>query len=242
MAAADQRIPGARWTPFFFLLPFLFFLLLFWVIPLVGGVQMSLHANGLGHAEYVGFAHYKALANDERYVTALRNSFVYTLASIVVIVPLALWLAHLLRATFRRLRTVITFALLLPALTPPSVLAVLFLMVFHGKNGLLNQLFVMPLGLLGLGIILTVVGAIGGLVTGIMLLIANFKKNVGWGVASLLLGIPLLVFAIMHFSEVKKPFLLYIAFIAMVIVGFMLSAAGAISGLEGFDPNSLQQP
>ncbi|MDP6914293.1 MAG: hypothetical protein QGF29_04230 [Verrucomicrobiota bacterium] len=93
-----------------------------------------------------------------------------------------------------------------------------------------------------LGSILTFVGAIGGLITGIMLLIANFKKHVGWGVASLFLGIPLLIFAIMHFSEVKKPFLLYIAFTAMVIVGFMLSAAGAISGLEGFDPNSLQQP
>ena len=147
MAAADQRTPGARWAPFLFLLPFLFFLLLFWVIPLFGGVKMSLHANGLGQAEYVGLEHYQALAKDGRYFTALCNSFVYTLASIVVIVPLALWLAHLLRATFRRLRPVITFALLLPALTPPSVLAVLFLMVFHGKNGLLNQLFVMPLGL-----------------------------------------------------------------------------------------------
>ena len=115
MPAADQRTPGARWTPFFFLLPFLFFLLLFWVIPLIGGVQMSLHANGLGQEEYVGFAHYKALANDERYVTALRNSFVYTLASVVVIVPLALWLAYLLRESFRRLRPVLTFALLLLA-------------------------------------------------------------------------------------------------------------------------------
>ena len=147
MPAADQRTQRVRWTPFLFLLPFLFFLLLFWLIPLVGGVKMSLQANGLGQAQYVGLAHYKALASDERYITALRNSFIYTLASIVVIVPLALWLAHLLRTTFRRLRPALTFALLLPALTPPSVLAVLFLMVFHGRNGLLNQLFVMPLGL-----------------------------------------------------------------------------------------------
>ncbi|MED5381995.1 MAG: sugar ABC transporter permease, partial [Verrucomicrobiota bacterium] len=146
MATADQRTPGARWTPFLFLLPFLFFLLLFWLIPLVGGVKMSLQANGLGQAEYVGLAHYKALANDERYITALRNSLVYTLASIVVIVPLALWLAHLLRATFLRLRPVLTIALLLPALTPPSVLAVLFRMVFDGRDGFLNQLFVIPLG------------------------------------------------------------------------------------------------
>ncbi len=161
MPVADQRTQRVRWTPFLFLLPFLFFLLLFWVIPLIGGMKMSLHANGFGQEEccaaqncecpnsspYVGFKHYRALANDERYFKAIRNSFTYTLASIVVIVPLALWLAHLLRATFRRLRPTLTFALLLPALTPPSVLAVLFLMVFHGRNGLLNQLFVMPLGL-----------------------------------------------------------------------------------------------
>ena len=161
MPAADQRTQRVRWTPFLFLLPFLFFLLLFWVIPLIGGMKMSLHANGFDQEEccaaqncecpnsspYVGFKHYRALANDERYFKAIRNSFTYTLASIVVIVPLALWLAHLLRATFRRLRPTLTFALLLPALTPPSVLAVLFLMVFHGRNGLLNQLFVMPLGL-----------------------------------------------------------------------------------------------
>jgi len=78
------------------------------------------------------------------------------------------------------------------------------------------------------GTILTFVGAIGGFVTSIMLLIPNFKKNVGWGVASLILGVPLLVFAIMHFNEVKKTFLLYIVFIVMMVVGFMLSAAGLL--------------
>ena len=35
-----------------------------------------------------------------------------------------------------------------------------------------------------------VVGYIVALVTSIILLIANFKENVGWWVASLLLGIP----------------------------------------------------
>ncbi len=146
MAEADQRMPGARWTPFLFLLPFLVFLMIFWIIPLVGGIKISLQANGLGQAEYVGLAHYEALAGDERYYKAVRNSFTYTLVSIVVIVPLALWLAHLLRATYRRLRPIFTFALLLPALTPPSVLAVLFLMVFYRDQGLLNQFVVIPFG------------------------------------------------------------------------------------------------
>ena len=150
MQASAQPTPradaGVGWTPFLFLLPFLLFLIIFWFVPLAGGVKLSLQANGFGEAEYVGLNHYYLLAKDERFFKAIRNSFVYTLASIVVIVPLSLWLAHLLRSTFRRLRPVLTFALLLPALTPPSVLAVLFLMVFHGKYGLLNQLIVLPLG------------------------------------------------------------------------------------------------
>ena len=143
---AHRANAGVGWTPFLFLLPFLLFLILFWLVPLIGGVKMSLYANGLGQAEYVGLEHYYGLAKDERYFKSIRNSFVYTLASIVVIVPLSLWLAHLLRSTFRRMHPLLTFVLLVPALTPPSVLAVLFLMVFHGRNGLLNQLVILPLG------------------------------------------------------------------------------------------------
>jgi len=61
-------------------------------------------------------------------------------------------------------------------------------------------------------------------VTAIMLLIENFKKNVGWGIASLFCGIPLYVFAIMHFKEVKKIFLLHIAFFILAFAGGILPA------------------
>lgn len=142
-----KAVGGMGRIPFLFLFPFLFFLSLFWLIPLFGGVKMSFYANGLGPVKFVGFEHYYSLLEDERYFQSIRNSFVYTLASIVLIIPLSLWLAHLLQSTFRKLRPVFTFGLLIPALTPPSVLATLFLMVFHGREGLLNQLFILPIGL-----------------------------------------------------------------------------------------------
>lgn len=82
-----------------------------------------------------------------------------------------------------------------------------------------------------------VVGGIGALVTSIMLLIANFKENVGWGVASLFLGIPLLVFCIMHFSKVKKPFLLNIGSGVLIFVGSIVAAVGAASLV---DPAAVQ--
>jgi len=144
---ATKATGGVGWAPFILLFPFLFFLSLFWLLPLLGGVKMSLESNGLGAEEFVGFENYYALANDERYFKSISNSFIYTFASAFLIVPLSLWLAHLLQSTFQRLRPFLTFGLLLPALTPPSVLATLFLMVFHGREGLLNQLFILPIGL-----------------------------------------------------------------------------------------------
>jgi hypothetical protein len=88
-----------------------------------------------------------------------------------------------------------------------------------------------------LGLILMAVGYIGALVTSIMLLIANFKESVGWGIASLFLGIPLLVFCIMRFSEVKKPFLLNIGSVVLVILGTVVAAVGAASAV---DPAAIQ--
>ena len=88
-----------------------------------------------------------------------------------------------------------------------------------------------------LGTLLIVVGAIGALVTSIILLIANFKESVGWGIASLVLGIPLLVFCIMRFSEVKKPFLHNIGCGVLIVVGSIVAAVGAASLV---DPAAIQ--
>jgi len=130
------------------LLPFFAFFILFWLVPLLGGVRMALYSNELyGRANFVGLEHFRKLADDAAYFKALTNTFVFASCSIVVIVPLALLLAQMLRVAFARARAPLTFLLLLPGLTPPAVLALLFLLVFHGREGVLNQLFVMPLGL-----------------------------------------------------------------------------------------------
>jgi multiple sugar transport system permease protein len=129
------------------LVPFFVSFACFWVAPLMEGIRMSFYSNELfGEASYVGFEHYRALFNDARYLKAIRNTAVYTLASLACILPLALLLAHGLRSTFARLRPMLQWLLLLPGLTPPAVLALLFLLVFHGRQGLLNQWLVIPFG------------------------------------------------------------------------------------------------
>jgi ABC-type sugar transport system permease subunit len=134
-------------SAYWLLLPFFAFFVVFWVMPLFGGLRMALYSNELyGQANFVGLDHFRKLGADTSYLKAVKNTFVFAACSIVVIVPLALVLAQMLRVAFARTRPVLTFLLLLPGLTPPAVLALLFLLVFHGREGVLNQLFVMPLG------------------------------------------------------------------------------------------------
>lgn len=127
------------------LVPFFALLLLFWVIPIVGGALMSFHSNTVyGEPRFVGLENFYRLLTDPDYWTSLKNTGVYLLGSILIILPLALGLALLLRKCLPVLKPALSFILLMPGLTPPTVLAILFLLVFHGRHGMLNQLLIMP--------------------------------------------------------------------------------------------------
>lgn len=134
-------------SPLWLLVPFFALFVLFWLAPLLGGIRLSLQSDTLfGAPKFVGLAHYREVLTDDLFYRAFRNTLVYTLSTIVVIVPLALLFSEALHRSWPRLKGALSFVLLLPGLTPPAVLALLFLLVFHGRNGFLNQWFVTPFG------------------------------------------------------------------------------------------------
>ena len=137
-----------RPLPVLLLAPFFTALFVFWLVPVAGGLHLSLQSDDLfGDTSFAGLAHYRALLHDFRFWHALRNTFIYCGWVLLLVLPLALLLAHGLRRAFVRFRSPIQFCLLLPGLTPPLVLAILYLMVFNGPHGLLNRTFLAPLGI-----------------------------------------------------------------------------------------------
>jgi ABC-type sugar transport system permease subunit len=132
------------------LAPFFGALLLFWAVPLAKGFVLSLQTNTLfGEPGFAGLENYRSLWGDDRFLHALRNTGVYCAMVLAAVLPFSLLLAHGLRAVNPRLRGLLQFCLLLPGLTPPLVLALLYLMVFNGPQGLLNGIFFHPIGLPG---------------------------------------------------------------------------------------------
>ena len=137
-----------RPIPFLLLAPFFAALFIFWLIPLIHGFRISLQSDELfGDPVFVGLQNYRSLPNDGRFLHALRNTFVYCGWVLLLVLPFSLLLAHMLRRAQPKLRGLIQFCLLLPGLTPPLVLALLYLMVFNGPYGLLNKVFLHPFGI-----------------------------------------------------------------------------------------------
>lgn len=84
-----------------------------------------------------------------------------------------------------------------------------------------------------LGTIILGIGGLIALVGAIWLLVVTFKKSILWGILSLLIPFVSLIFVIMNWELTKKPFLIYLGGIVLVIVGSVLGAASMPALPEG---------
>ena len=80
-----------------------------------------------------------------------------------------------------------------------------------------------------MGTALYFLGVIISLVGGIWILINAFKTSILWGLGSLFIPFVSLIFAIMHWEQNKKPFLICVAgFVVLVLSVFMGAGAGMV--------------
>jgi arabinosaccharide transport system permease protein len=128
----------ARLAPFVFLLPFMAVFVVFRVWPLIQAVEMSFQdVQGLQGNDWVGLDNYQGIMANPRFMDALMNTIVYTIMTLIILIPIPLALAALLDRgrTYKPLAWRI--ALFIPALASLVVVSFLFRIVL-GENGLLN--------------------------------------------------------------------------------------------------------
>jgi arabinosaccharide transport system permease protein len=136
----------ARLAPFVFLAPFMIIFLLFRVWPLLQAVEMSFeNVRGLQNNEWVGLENYQSVFDTERFWTSMVNTFVYTIVTLIILIPLPLALSALLDRgrTYRPMAWRI--ALFIPALASLVVVSFIFRVIL-AEDGLLNSAL-MALGL-----------------------------------------------------------------------------------------------
>jgi ABC-type sugar transport system permease subunit len=130
-------------APYLFLLPFFLIYAVFMIYPVLAAFRLSFYeSSGFGGDTFTGLANYARLAQDTRYLDALRNTTLYALASVFILSPLALLVAVAIRsfvvptAAFKSFYRVVFF---LPFITSFVVIALMFSLVFNNDFGLLNN-------------------------------------------------------------------------------------------------------
>ncbi|HEY8477437.1 MAG TPA: sugar ABC transporter permease [Chloroflexota bacterium] len=126
-------------APYLFVSPFFLGLLVFWAYPALYGLYLSFfRQTGLGQGTFVGLENYVKLFSDERFLRSLLNTTYYAAGSVFFIVPLALFVAIILQARFVRFKHLFRLAFFLPLITSSVVVAIMFVLIFEQRHGLLN--------------------------------------------------------------------------------------------------------
>lgn len=153
-------------APYVFVLPFVLVFLIFWVYPLLSSFGMSFQKVTLGQeAQWVGIDNYTKLMSDTIFFKAVRNSGVYMILTLLILIPFPMLFAVLINNKFMWGREFFKSSFFFPALTSVVVAGTIFRLMFGEMEGsLINSL----LGVFGV----EPVKFLKGQVTGFIALVA----------------------------------------------------------------------
>lgn len=135
-------------APYVFVLPFILIFLIFWFFPLVNSFVMSFQDRMLGQdPKWIGEANYSKLLTDKVFLTAIKNSVVYMIGTLVLLIPLPMLFAVMINSKLMMGREFFKSSFFLPALTSVAVAGTIFRLTFGEMEGSLMNSF---LGLFGI--------------------------------------------------------------------------------------------
>lgn len=143
-----KRVLGNRRYIFFLSAPGLILLAAFVIYPLINIVIMSMQqTNGLTPAVFVGIENYEKIFTDSSFIKANIWSIGLSVLAIIFNALLAIVVSILLSTLSPRTQKILRTAFILPMVLSISVIAQLWLAIYHADWGLLNTL----LNKIGLG-------------------------------------------------------------------------------------------
>lgn len=125
---------------YLFLSPYLLVTAVFFLLPLGWAAVLAFfQTSGPSSRAFVGLGNFKFILSDADFYTALRNTGVFALASVLIQLPLSLGLAMLLNAKDSRAKNLFRLIIFLPNLVGQVFVGVLFSILFTPTYGLFNR-------------------------------------------------------------------------------------------------------
>jgi ABC-type sugar transport system permease subunit len=129
-----------RRAPYYFLAPYLVVTAFFTLYPLVNAAVLAFQqTNGPASRAFVGIDNFRYIFGDPLFYTALRNTTVFALCSVLIQLPLSLGLALLLNSGKGWAQSFVRLLLFSPNLVGQIFVGVLFSVLFTPRYGLVNR-------------------------------------------------------------------------------------------------------
>ena len=144
--------PAERRAAWYLLSPALGAIVLFFAVPLIAALFLSLTDFDIyaladpGNARFVGLQNYLRLLQDPLFWKVLRNTLVFVVVGVPLTLAASLGGALLVHSKLARMRGLFRTIFFAPVVTTLVAVAVVFRYLYHPRYGLINQM----LGLIGL--------------------------------------------------------------------------------------------
>lgn len=121
-----------------FVLPAVALVGLFMIYPIINSLWISLHSGRGVITEFVGFGNIQRLFNDPMFLMALKNTFIFLLVQVPVMIMLSLMLSSCLNAPNLKFKGLFRLAIFLPCVTSLVAYSILFKSMFS-YEGIINS-------------------------------------------------------------------------------------------------------
>lgn len=145
MSRISKFFYSQSFAPYIFVLPFILSFSIFFVYPVLSSFSMSFQEIVPGESKFVGLDNFERLWNPT-FRQAIANSAVYTVLTIVLLIPIPLVIAVFLNSKTMILKNMFRATLFIPALTSVVVAGTVFRLAFGELEGSLMNSLVIALG------------------------------------------------------------------------------------------------
>jgi multiple sugar transport system permease protein len=135
---AREEIRRSNKWAYLFITPLLIDFAVFTVYMIYRVVAMSFQTLSYGTTSWVGLKHYEFIRNDPQFWNAMKNTLVYTIATVPFGILLALMLSELIYRRSQRIQVFYKSAYYLPSVVSTVVLSLVWAWIYQPYNGVLN--------------------------------------------------------------------------------------------------------
>ncbi len=141
-----QILNSQKVAPYVFVLPFILTFIVFFAYPILSTIEMSFQSVNIGDIHFIGLENYKRLMNNSIFPVAVRNNLVYTVLTLLMLIPIPIVLASMLSSKKMRYSNLFRGCLFVPILCSVVVAGLTFRFLFNETdtaliNSVLTKLF-----------------------------------------------------------------------------------------------------